>query len=188
MKTLLLGLASLLATVTLFGGNYNVDAEHTSVAFKVKHLMISNVKGSFDKFSGNFEYDEKTKQLKALHGTIEAASINTANVKRDGHLKSKDFFDVSKYPTITFTLTKVDGEYAYGDLSMHGVTKNIKLELENNGMVKDPWGNMRVGLALSGKINRKDFGLTYNSLLEAGGVAIGDSVKMEIEIEGVLQK
>jgi polyisoprenoid-binding protein YceI len=188
MKTLKLGLISLLASVTLFAGNYTLDVEHTSVAFKVKHLMISNVKGSFGKFSGNFEYDEKTNQFKALTGKIDVSSITTANEKRDKHLKSKDFFDVAKYPNMTFVLTKVDGDYAYGDLTMHGVTKNIKLELENNGMIKDPWGNTRVGLALSGKINRKDFGLTYNSILEAGGVAIGDTVKLEVEIEGILQK
>lgn len=188
MKMIRIGLASLIASVALFAGNYNVDVEHTSVGFKVKHLMISNVKGTFDAFSGSFVYDEKTKELKSLNGIIDAASINTAIEKRDAHLKSKDFFDVGRYPNITFVLTKVKGEDAYGKLTMHGITREIKLELENNGMIKDPWGNMRVGLALSGKISRKDFGLTYNSILEAGGVAIGDEVKLDISIEGVLQK
>lgn len=188
MKLLQLGLASLLTSVTLFAGTYSLDTSHSSVSFKVKHLMISNVKGSFDKFSGSFEYDEKTKQLQKLTSTIEVASINTANEKRDKHLRNKDFFNVEKHPTLTFELTKVDGEDAYGNLTMHGVTKNIKLELEDNGMIQDPWGNTRVGLALSGKINRKDFGLTYNNILEAGGVAIGEEVKIEVEIEGILQK
>lgn len=188
MKLIRLTIASMITASTLFAGTYNLDISHSSVGFKVKHMMISNVKGTFDKFKGSFEYDEKTKTLKSLIGIIETSSINTANEKRDKHLKSAEFFDVKKYPNIKFILDRVDGDDAYGKLIMHGVTKDIKLELENNGMVKDPWGNTRVGLALSGKIVRKDFGLTYNSVLEAGGVLIGDTVKLEIEIEGILKK
>jgi len=150
--------------------------------------MISNVKGSFDTFEGKFEYDEKSKTLKSLEGSVDVNSINTANAKRDAHLKNEDFFDVKKYPNITFKLSNVEGDEATGTLTMHGVSKEIKLELENNGMVKDPWGNTRVGLSLSGKINRYDFGLKYNKVLEAGGLTIGEKVKLEIELEGILQE
>jgi polyisoprenoid-binding protein YceI len=188
MKLIKLTMVSVITASALFAGTYNVDKSHSNVGFKVKHMMISNVKGTFDKFNGSFEYDEKTNTLKSLVGTVDTSSINTANEKRDKHLKSSDFFDVKKYPEIKFILDKIDGEIAYGKLMMHGITKDITLELENNGTVKDPWGNIRVGLALSGKIVRKDFGLTYNSVLEAGGVTIGDTVKLEIEIEGILQK
>lgn len=188
MKLFKLGLASIVAAGALFAGTYNIDKSHSHVGFKVKHMMISNVKGSFDTFSGSFEYDEKSKTLKSLKGDIDASSINTANEKRDGHLKSPDLFDVAKYPAITFTLDKIKGDYAYGKLTMHGVTKDVKLDFENNGMVKDPWGNTRVGLALSGKINRKDYGISWNKVLEAGGVAVGESVKLDIELEGVLAK
>ncbi len=188
MKLFRLGFLSIITAGALFAGTYNVDKSHSSVGFKVKHMMISNVKGHFDSFKGSFEYDEKTKTLKKFDGTIEVSSINTANKKRDGHLKSDDFFDVAKYPTITFQLEKVENDTAYGKLTMHGITKNIKLDYENNGTIKDPWGNTRTGLVLSGKINRKDYGLTYNTVLEAGGVAIGESVKLTIEIEGILKK
>ncbi len=188
MKLLNIGIATILASGMLFAGNYKIDTDHTSLGFKVKHMMISNVKGTFDAFSGNLVYDEKSKELKSLTGSIDAASINTANAKRDTHLKSKEFFDVKKYKTIEFRLKNVDAGYAYGDITIHGVTKEVKFDFENNGIIKDPWGNTRVGLALSGKINRKDFGLQYNTLLEAGGVAVGETVKLEIEIEGILQK
>jgi polyisoprenoid-binding protein YceI len=188
MKLMKLGLASLIAASTLWAGNYKLDTSHSSVGFKIKHLMISNVKGSFDKFDGKFEYDEKSKTLKALEGSIDVDSINTANKKRDAHLKNEDFFNVKQYPNITFKLIKVEGDKATGTLTMHGVTKEITLELENNGMVKDPWGNTRVGLALSGKINRYDFGLKYNKALEAGGLTIGKEVKFEVELEGILEK
>merc|ERR1712065_12920 len=158
------------------------------VGFKVKLMMISNVKGNFDQFSGSFEYDEKTKQLTSLSGSVAVASINTANAKRDGHLKSGDFFLAEKYPQIKFELSKIKGDTAYGKLTMRGITKDVELELENNGMIKDPWGNTRVGLALSGKINRYDYGLKYNSVLEAGGVTVGETVKLDIEIEGIKAK
>ena len=188
MKLLKLGLATLLTTGALFAGTYNVDTSHSHVGFKVKHMMISNVKGKFDKFNGSFEYDEKTNTLKSLTGTVEVSSINTENTKRDNHLRSSDFFAASEYPQITFILEKVDGDTAYGKLTMRGVTKDVKLDFENNGSVKDPWGNTRVGLAFSGKVNRYDYGIKYNSLLEAGGVTIGEKVKLEIELEGVLAK
>jgi len=188
MKIEKLGLISILTAGVLYAGNYNVNVAHSNVGFKIKHMMISNVKGQFDKFNSTFEYDEKTKKILSLSAEVDASSINTAQAKRDGHLKSADFFDVAKYPTITFILTKIENDKAYGKLTMHGITKNIILDFENNGMGKDPYGNTRVGLSLSGKLNRKDFGLVYNSALETGGVLIGENVKLDIEVEGILAK
>ena len=183
-----LGLATLITASALFGGTYNLDTSHSNVGFKVKHMMISNVVGKFDKFTGTFEYDEKTNSLKTLLGTVEVNSINTENEKRDGHLKASDFFAADKYPQITFELTKVEDDKAYGVLTMRGVSKDVVLDLENNGAIKDPWGNTRVGLELTGKINRFDYGIKYNSVLEAGGVAVGDIVKLDIQMEGILAK
>jgi len=188
MKLLRLGLAALLSAGALYAGTYNVDTSHSHVEFKVKHLMISNVKGSFGQFEGTYEYDEKTKVLKSLMGTVQVVSIDTDNAKRDGHLKSDDFFSADKYPTITFKLTKVEGDKAYGALTMRGVTKEVVLEVETSDTIKDPWGNTRTAVALSGKINRYDFGLKYNAVLEAGGVTIGEEVKLNIELEGILAK
>jgi len=188
MKFTKLTLTSLLTASALFAGTYNVDASHSNIGFKVKHLMISNVSGKFDKFNGTFDYDEKTKTLTSLTGNIEAASINTENEKRDAHLKSADFFEVKKYPNLTFKLDKISGDSAFGKLTIHGITKDVKLDFENNGSIVDPWGNTRVGLALSGKINRKDFGLTWNKALEVGGVVVGDKIKLDIELEGILAK
>lgn len=189
MKIKTIVLASMLSVGTLFAGTYNVDVDHSDVAFKVKHMMISNVKGQFDKYSGTFEYDEKTNTLQSLKGTVDVNSINTQNAKRDTHLKSADFFDVKKYPLMTLTLTKVEGDTAYTQLTLHGITKEVKMELELSGrVIKDPWGNSRTGLSLSGKINRKDFGLNWNQMIEAGGVMVGDIVKISIELEGILAK
>jgi len=182
--TKLLVIGSLFVS-SLFGGSYTVDKAHTSIGFKVKHMMISNVKGSFGDFKGTFEYDEKTKKLTALNGVIQVVSIDTDNQKRDKHLREEEIFDAKKYPTITFKMTKRDGDDIYGDFTLRGVTKNIKLEFENGGTITDPWGNERAGFALEGKIKRSDFGLTYNSILEAGGFAIGEEVKLEIEMEGI---
>lgn len=178
--------SGIFGSASLFAGIYNVDTVHSNVGFNVKHMMVSNVTGKFDRFSGLIDYDETTKTLNALNGKIDVASIDTANEKRDAHLKSADLFDAQQYPEITFTLDKVKGRDAYGKLSMHGVTKPIKLTLENNGIVKDPWGNTRIGLALSGQLNRKDYGITWNTVLEAGGVAVSENVKLDIQLEGIL--
>ncbi|RXJ58111.1 YceI family protein [Candidatus Marinarcus aquaticus] len=188
MKVFKLGLLSVFVAGSLFAGTYNIDASHSHVGFKIKHMMISNVKGQFDTFTGNIEYDENSNSVKAIKGQVETASINTSDEKRDEHLRAQDLLDVQKYPEISYTLNKVEGDKAYGTLSMKGVSKEIVMELENNGVIKDPWGNQRVGLALNGKINRKDFGITWNKVLEAGGVAVGEEVKLEIELEGVLAK
>lgn len=185
--TKLLVIGSLFVS-SLFAASYTVDKAHTSIGFKVRHMMISNVKGSFSDFKGTFEYDEKSKKLTALHGVIQVDSIDTANEKRDKHLREEEIFNAPKYPTITFKMTKMVGDDIYGDFTLRGVTKNIKLEFENGGTITDPWGNERAGFSLEGKIKRSDFGLTYNDILEAGGFAIGEEVKLEIEVEGIKVK
>ncbi len=186
MKFLKLGLASLAVSTALFAGTYNVDAGHTNAGFTVKHMMITNVTGKFNDVAGTFEFDEKTNTLKSINGEIIVASINTANEKRDEHLKAEDMFDVAKFQKITFKSTKIEKDTVYGDFTMKGVTKNIKLDLETSSVIKDPWGKQRTGFSLNGKIKRSDFGLTWNKALETGGVAVSDEVKLAIDIEGVL--
>ena len=180
--------SSLLAGTALFAGNYTVDPMHSSTDFSVKHAMISTVKGNFGKFNGSFEYDEATKTLKSLKGTIEATSIDTGIKDRDDHLRSAYLFDVAKYPTITFVLDEIKGDKAYGKLTMKGVTKPVVLAFENGGAATDLYGNKRVGLGLSGKINRTDFGISWNKALETGGVIGGEEVKLDVALEGILQK
>lgn len=188
MKLIKIGIASIVAAGALYAGTYNVDVSHSNVGFKVKHLMISNVNGNFEKFNGSFEYDEKSGVVKALNGVIETSSINTDDVKRDGHLKSADFFDATKYPTMTFKLDRVEDDKAYGKLTIKDITKDVAFDIEKTGEVTDPWGNKRVGLEISGKINREDYGLKWNKTLEAGGVLVGETVKIQVELEGVLAK
>ncbi len=188
MKIKSLLASSLLAGTALFAGNYTVDPMHSSADFSVKHAMISTVKGNFGKFNGSFEYDEATKTLKSLKGTIEATSIDTGIKDRDDHLRSADLFDVAKYPTITFVLDEIKGDKAYGKLTMKGVTKPFVLAFENGGAATDLYGNKRVGLGLSGKINRTDFGISWNKALETGGVIVGEEVKLDVALEGILQK
>ncbi len=185
--TKLLVIGSLFVS-SLFAASYNVDRAHSNIGFKVKHMMISNVKGSFSDFEGTFEYDEKTNKLTALNGEIQVESIDTANAKRDAHLKEEEIFDADEYSTITFKMTKADGDNIYGDFTLKGVTKNIKLQFESGGTIIDPSGKQRAGFSLEGKIKRADYGLTYNSILEAGGFAIGEDVKLEVEIEGIKAK
>ena len=180
--------AGLFLATSLFAGQYKIDKSHSSVSFKVKHMMVSNVKGSFDKFNGLYEYDEKANTLKSLEGVIEVSSINTANKKRDDHLRAPDIFNEKKFPQITFKLTKLDGDIAYGDFTMKGITKNIKLDFEAGGSTTNHRGKKISGFSLSGKIKRSEFGLTWNKVLEAGGVAVSDTVKIEIDIEGMLVK
>ena len=186
MKILKLSLVSLAVSTALFAGNYNVDASHTNAGFTVKHMMITNVTGKFNDIAGVFEFDEKTNTLKSINGEIVVASINTANEKRDEHLKAEEMFDVAKFPKITFKSTKIEKDAVYGDFTMKGVTKNIKLDLETSSVIKDPWGKQRTGFSLNGKIKRSDFGIVWNKALETGGVAVSDDVKLAIDIEGVL--
>jgi len=179
-------------TQAVLAGDYKLDESHTQVGFKIKHLVISTVSGRFNKFTGGFKFDEKKGTLDNVEVTIEAASIDTNEADRDKHLKSKDFFDVEKFPYLKFVSTKVthkgnkpDG--VHGNLTIHGVTKPVVLKVEFNGSATDPWGNERVAFEASTKIKRKDFGLTWNKTLDKGGVMIADDVKVEIEGEAIKQ-
>jgi polyisoprenoid-binding protein YceI len=184
-----LGFAALAATA--FGqGTYEIDSSHSSAQFSVKHLMISNVKGEFTKVTGTFVYDPKNVSASQIDATIDVNTINTRDAKRDAHLKNPDFFDAAKYPTLTFKSKQVwkSGSklQAKGDLTMHGVTKEIVLDIEGpTAETKDPWGNVRVGATATAKINRKDWGLNWNKALETGGVMVGEEVILTIDIEGV---
>jgi polyisoprenoid-binding protein YceI len=170
---------------------WNIDPAHTNAQFKVKHLMISNVKGEFTSVKGKAEINDADMTRSSVEATIDTASINTREPQRDAHLKSADFFDVEKYPTMSFRSTKItrkgDDELAVaGDLTLHGVTKNVVFEVKDlTTPAKDPWGNTRFGFEATAKINRKDFGLTWNSALETGGVMVGDEVAITLDVEFV---
>lgn len=181
MKKIVTGL--LIAGSMLFAGNYELDASHSKIGFKIKHLSISNVYGTFDKFDANIQYDEKTKELKVLHSKVDVNSINTKNNDRDDHLKEPDYFDAKKYPNISFKLLEIKDDVMVADLTIKGITKKVEFDYENNGTVKDPWGNTKLGFSLEAKINRVDFGLTANKVLETGGLLLGKKVKITADIE-----
>jgi polyisoprenoid-binding protein YceI len=169
---------------------WNIDPSHSTAEFTVRHLMITNVKGRFGKLSGSIDYDPAKPEASSFEASIDTASIDTRDEKRDAHLRSGDFFDVEKFPTLTFKSKKIEkageGFTAIGDLTMHGVTKEVTLEVEElSKPSKDPWGNSRVGASAHGKINRKDFGLGWNQALETGGVLVGEHVKISLEISMV---
>lgn len=173
---------------------WQIDPDHSSFQFKVRHLMVSNVKGDFTKVKGAVTMDDKDVSNLNVELTIDAASVNTSHAKRDEHLRAADFFDVAKYPTITFVSKKVikdgpDRLKVTGDLTMHGVTREVTVNVDGPTQeVKDPWGNLRRGATGTAKINRKDFGLTWNRALEAGGVVVGEDVDIFIEIELIKSK
>ena len=168
---------------------WSIDNTHSNVEFKVRHMMVSNVKGDFEKFKGTLDLDEQDLTKTKVDVTIDAASINTSVAKRDEHLKSADFFDVAKYPSITFVSQKTKKSEGgklkmYGQLTMHGVTRDVVLDVEGlDKSFKDPWGNIKRGASATTTINRKDFGLAWNTALESGGVMVGDEVKIALEIE-----
>jgi polyisoprenoid-binding protein YceI len=170
---------------------WNIDPAHSGADFKVKHLMISNVKGHFAKVAGALTLDESKLTNSHMEATIDAASIETRDPQRDAHLKSADFLDVEKFPTLTFKSTRAsvvgDGELAVaGDLTIHGVTRNVIFTVEGpTPPTKDPWGNTRTGASASTKISRKDFGLTWNTTLETGGFMVGDEVTITLDVQFV---
>ena len=178
---------AILFSSALFAGGYNIDGSHSKVGFKVKHMMISSVNGSFDTFSGEIAYDTKAAKFTKLKGVVDAKSINTDNEKRDNHLRSPDFFDVNKYPNITFDMIRQDGDKVYGKFTMHGVTKDIVLDLEIGGVIEDPWGNTRLGFSLSGKVDRTEYGVLWNKTLDKGGLTVGNDVKIQIDIEAIAE-
>lgn len=167
---------------------YVVDKAHSEASFQVRHLGISNVRGHFDDFDGTVNIDRDKPEASSVEFTIKAPSINTGDADRDKHLRSADFFDVEKFPTISFKSSKVaaKGNNAYevtGTLTMHGVSKDVMIPVTHLGFVKDPWGGNRSGFELNTVLNRKDFGLIWNKTLDAGGVMIGDEVKISVNLE-----
>ncbi len=186
-KTLLFILAGGLASAA----NYAIDSAHSAAQFKVRHLMVSNVRGDFSKLAGTMEFDAKNLAKSKVDATIDVSTVNTREPDRDKHLKSADFFDVEKFPQMIFKSKKwaVAGAGKYkvtGDLTIRGVTKEVVFEVsgvtpETKGMM----GETRVGALVSGKVNRKDFGVSWNKTLDAGGVAVGDEVEITLDIEAV---
>jgi polyisoprenoid-binding protein YceI len=172
---------------------YQIDPAHSAAQFKVRHMMIANVKGEFTKVSGTVTSDPSDPAAVQIQAAIEASSISTRDEQRDGHLKSADFFDVARYPTITFQSNKVvpSGPNSFevaGDLTIHGVTQPVPLTVEEvTPEAKDPWGNMRRGATARTKVNRKDFGLQWNVALEAGGFLVGDEIEISIDVELIRQ-
>lgn len=165
-----------------------IDTAHSSVDFSIRHMMIANVKGSFNNFNAAIEADPTDLTTAKIDFTIETSSVDTRNKDRDAHLVSADFFDVEKYPSLTFRSTSIektgDGEYKVtGDLTLHGVTKQETFAVTYEGQGKDPWGNEKVGFSAEGSVNRSDYGLTWNAALETGGVLVGDKVKFNLQIQ-----
>jgi polyisoprenoid-binding protein YceI len=187
----ILALAAVLAVVSpaARAETYEIDPAHSQIGFRIKHL-VGKVPGRFTKFAGTIEFTPGKPESWKAAATIDPATINTDNEKRDGHLKSPDFFDVAKYPEMSFKSVKVtdvkgDGAKLHGELTMHGVTKPVVLDLEIGGTTKDPWGNVRAGFTAAGTINRKDFGIVWNKTLDAGGLMLGEEVAVSLDIESV---
>lgn len=165
-----------------------IDPTHSEIGFKVKHMMFTNVSGKFQKFNAEIVAEGDDFENAAINFSGDIDSLTTGNADRDTHLLSADFFDVEKFPKITFSSTSVkkidENQYEItGDLNLHGTTKSIKLDTEYSGQMKDPWGNTKAGFALTGKINRKDWGLNWNAALETGGVLVSEEVKLAIELQ-----
>ncbi|WP_168123113.1 YceI family protein [Paenibacillus sp. HB172176] len=169
-----------------------VDASHSAVDFSVRHMMIAKVKGSFHGFEANVAADVNDLTTADISFKIDLSTVDTRNGDRDAHLKSADFFDIEKYPTLDFKATSIipegGGDYKVtGDVTLHGVTRSETFDVTFEGEGKDPWGNAKAGFSATGTIKRSDYGLTYNAALETGGVLIGDDVKISLEIEAAQQ-
>jgi polyisoprenoid-binding protein YceI len=172
-------------------GDWQLDPVHTSVEFVARHLMVSKVRGKFTDVSGTIHIAEEPAES-WVEAKIDPVSVETGDEQRDAHLRSPDFFDVERYPDITFRSTEVEGSspshfLVHGDLSVHGITRPVALEVEYHGVTSDPWGGRRAGFSASTELNREDFDLTWNIALEAGGVVVGKKIRLEFEIEAVHQ-
>lgn len=171
---------------------WTIDPAHSEVNFTVRHMMISNVRGRFEKFSGTVDFDEENPEASSVEVQIEAASISTREERRDGHLRSPDFLNADEYPTITFKSRRVealsdDRGRIIGDMTIRDVTNEVALDVTYSGMAKSPWGTTSAGFSATTRINRKDWGLNWNQALETGGVLVGDEIKINIELEIVKQ-
>lgn len=172
---------------------WTIDASHSQVQFTVRHMMISNVRGRFEDFTGTVDFDENDLSTLKIAVDVETKSVNTRDAQRDAHLRSADFFDSDNYPTMSFRSTRVEAEgkekaRVHGDLTIRGITHPVVLEAELNGIAKSPWGSTSAGFSAHTKVNRKEWGLEWNMALETGGILVGDDVKIEIEIELVKQE
>jgi polyisoprenoid-binding protein YceI len=175
---------------TTLTGSYTLDQTHSRIGFVARHAMVTKVRGSFNEFAGAGSFDAENPANSSLSLTIQAASIDTRNADRDAHLRSNDFFDMEQYPEITFQSTAVvpvdDEQYrVIGDLTIKGVTRPVTFDVELAGSAVDPYGNLRIGLEGSTTVNRKDFGITWNAALDAGGVLVGEKVVLEFEVSAV---
>jgi polyisoprenoid-binding protein YceI len=172
--------------------SYSIDTTHSSVNFAVRHMVVAKVRGRFTKFSGSFAFDSADLSKSSVSVAIDVASIDTHEPQRDGHLRSPDFLDAENHKEITFKSTRVEGSGSelrvVGDLTIRGVTREVTLDVEHHGGGKDPWGNEKVGFSAKTSINRKDFGLAWNQVLETGGVLVGEKVEIEIDVEAVKDK
>jgi polyisoprenoid-binding protein YceI len=189
-----IALAATLAAPSLaLAASYDLDPSHSSAQFSVRHMMVTNVRGEFGKLSGTVELNEKEPKKSKVEATIDTATINTRDAKRDEHLRSADFFDVEKFPQMTFKSTEVKqagkGKFKVaGNLTLRGVTRPVVLDVESAPTeLKDPWGNVRRGAVATGELHRKDFGLLWNQALESGGVLVGDTVKITLDL-GLIRK
>lgn len=170
-------------------GDYTIDASHTRIGFSARHAMVTTVRGHFSGFEGTATIDTATPANSSVSLTIQTDSLDTGSADRDGHLKSADFFDIEKFPAITFTSTQVSRDGAdweiTGDLSINGITKPVTIDFEETGSARDPFGNLRVGFEGATAISRKDWDLTWNAALETGGVLISDKIKLEFDVSAI---
>lgn len=190
MKTInALALTALLGFSPLTAATYNVDTVSSTIGFKVRHLMVSYVRGSFKEYKGHYDYDAKTKKLSALEGTVQIASVDTNNIDRNKNILESDFFDVKKYPQMKLKLIKHTDEKVLVSLSIKDVTKEVELTVEDlSDEAKDFYGNFKTGFSLKGNINRKAFNLSFHKTLDTGGVAVGDNIKIILDLEGTKVK
>jgi len=172
--------------------HWNVDPEHSTIEFRVSHMVVSKTTGRFMDYQGFIDMDAEAGTVKAIEATIKTASVNTHHEKRDAHLRNADFFDVENHPMMTYRMKSykraADGYSAVGELTLRGVTKEIVLVGTFNGATKDPWGNVRAGFNAEGKLNRKDFGMVWNKALDSGGLVVGDDVHIKLDIECIKAK
>lgn len=179
-------------TTTDTKATWTIDPAHTEIGFAVRHLMLSTVRGRFGAVTGTVTVDEKSPRTAKVDVTVDVSSVDTRQEMRDNHLRSPDFFDVAKYPTMHFVSKKIEGDVTkkfrvIGDLTIKDTTREVALDVTLEGRAIDPWGNDRVGFSATGKLNREDFGLTWNQALETGGVLVGDEIKLSIDAELVRQ-
>lgn len=190
-KIAILITALVFSSSAVFAATYQVDNVHSQVHFKVAHLMISSVRGEFNDYTATIDADPATKTVNSVKATIKTTSIDTKNKKRDDHLRSADFFNAAEHPEMTFESTRVVGKgndiTVYGKLTIRGTTKEVALKGKFMGEVKDPWGNSKAGFEATGMIDRQEFGLSWNKMLETGGLVVGDEIEIGLEIEALKQ-